>query len=1350
VPHCRPSLAAVVAVVVGGFVVGALAGGCDAAPAPREARLPASRDDPLPAEPGLRKLLGERADVQATPPLPDGAFGRLTSAGAQITVDSLDVRVTVAGRMARTEVTQVFRNHAGRQLEGTYAFQLPDGASIARLAMDVDGKMTEGELVERDKARAIYQSIVNARKDPALLEWDGGNRFTTRIFPIPASGTKTVILAYEQLLPQEGRLIRYRYSLPKLVGQPGAANLGRFTFALSSLDAESGDVRGLPGTPGGKPLQVAFAQEAFVPDGPVDVDLRGPLAESRAWVATHATSTGKGAERAVTQAFLIDWVPEAEGVLDDEGDLVLAFDTSASVGDVEWARARAVGRLLATQAGKDRQVRVVYGDVRAWRCPGDAVGGPEAAAFVDRCVGERAARGASDVGLLLGTALDVAGGMTRPRVVLLGDGVASLGQMDADLLVAGTRASAHAAAATVHTVAVGHAPDVDLLRLLARAGRGHAVRLRPDDVVDAVAETMHHLLRVPVIDDVRAEVTSGEVSELVVPATAVARGEPAAVLGRLKGSSATLRLQARLGDKALVRDVELKSTGDENGLVVRAWARARMGERVRNREPQPAIVADSIRYGVMSPFTSFLVLENEAMYANAGIDRRKREELATEAPKTAESFRKGSESLQARLRVDTSADEGGGGDAKGAPADSAILPAPRAAAPTDALRALAAPPSVPPASAVAAPSAVSPSVDEAARPGAGGAPAGSIGTLGNRGAGGGGVASGKGIGDLDRRPSPDPEVAVTQGMPVILGSLDPEIIRRIVRSHAGQIRFCYEHELRKTPGIRGKIVMKWIINGEGRVMQAQVAETQMRNADVESCLAARIKTWTFPKPKGGGVVVINYPFVFKSDELSENSFQPPPSRPTWPASPAGWGGEPPATGWPPGPLVTAVSPLRSLRADFAAVLERTPPGDGPAPPALVDAAVRLAGMGGLDRATVDALAARGAWSVPDWLRLLRAISPRDRLGLQRSVVAPDVAAGLLRLVRAEARTSDGRPVDAGADLTTVSWTRPMLLALLQSGQEAFATRAAAHVEALLAAPGNEAVLVEEYLRHETQAGRGAAADKRVLDACLAGRIAGAVCYERFANNDLVGDVERLLMITLARREDVENARLTTSMVDLLKKMGAPAEAERVQSEWVEFSPRSAQRRQQYFDLLRTAGRTEDACAQGAAVVQLEPQRRDMFKTMMNLAREKPETSPAVRRCIVEGVSMLPVRRAISLILTWDDPTADIDLYVEEAGASGDPVYYAHRESPQGGLLYYDVRDGLGPEIYALGAARPGTYRVGLQYYRGNAVMVPATLTILENAGAPDETRRELDVTVFGGSSDPQWVAEVDVPAPSTL
>ncbi|CAN0578596.1 unnamed protein product, partial [Laminaria digitata] len=124
-------------------------------------------------------------------------------------VVDLQVNVRMVGRMARTQVTQVFKNHTPRRLEGTYSFSLPARAAIARLAMTVGDELVEGELVEREKARMIYEGIVRKQKDPALLEWSGGDSFTTQIFPIEPGKTKSVVLAYEQLLPEQDGSLRY-------------------------------------------------------------------------------------------------------------------------------------------------------------------------------------------------------------------------------------------------------------------------------------------------------------------------------------------------------------------------------------------------------------------------------------------------------------------------------------------------------------------------------------------------------------------------------------------------------------------------------------------------------------------------------------------------------------------------------------------------------------------------------------------------------------------------------------------------------------------------------------------------------------------------------------------------------------------------------------------------------------------------------------------------------------------------------------------------------------------------------------------------------------------------------------
>ncbi len=136
-----------------------------------------------------------------------------------------------------------------------------------------------------------------------------------------------------------------------------------------------------------------------------------------------------------------------------------------------------------------------------------------------------------------------------------------------------------------------------------------------------------------------------------------------------------------------------------------------------------------------------------------------------------------------------------------------------------------------------------------------------IGAVGTRGRGTGDASYGSGEGGLGGKS--DRDVRVNIGNPLVYGSLDKEIIRRVVRENQAQIRYCYERELTRTPGLNGKIVVKWVITGTGSVRQAQVVETGMKNKSVESCLTSRINGWRFPKPKGGGIVIVTYPFIFK-------------------------------------------------------------------------------------------------------------------------------------------------------------------------------------------------------------------------------------------------------------------------------------------------------------------------------------------------------------------------------------------------------------------------------------------------------------------------------------------------------
>ncbi|MCB9750150.1 MAG: AgmX/PglI C-terminal domain-containing protein [Myxococcales bacterium] len=151
--------------------------------------------------------------------------------------------------------------------------------------------------------------------------------------------------------------------------------------------------------------------------------------------------------------------------------------------------------------------------------------------------------------------------------------------------------------------------------------------------------------------------------------------------------------------------------------------------------------------------------------------------------------------------------------------------------------------------------------------GGGGTGEGTIG-LGNTGligkGGGGGTGSGYGRGSgagFGGRGKRVP--TVRQAKAKVQGALDKDIIRRIVRAHINEVRHCYNIGLGKDPNLKGRVVVQFTIGGSGKVPSAVVQSTTLKDAAVGNCIAKAVRRWQFPKPRGGGSVIVSYPFVLQ-------------------------------------------------------------------------------------------------------------------------------------------------------------------------------------------------------------------------------------------------------------------------------------------------------------------------------------------------------------------------------------------------------------------------------------------------------------------------------------------------------
>jgi len=120
-------------------------------------------------------------------------------------------------------------------------------------------------------------------------------------------------------------------------------------------------------------------------------------------------------------------------------------------------------------------------------------------------------------------------------------------------------------------------------------------------------------------------------------------------------------------------------------------------------------------------------------------------------------------------------------------------------------------------------------------------------------------------GNLGRKIDVSPCCAATK----ISDGLSKDLIAKVIRRHAAEVKFCYEQTLQQIPDLAGKIAVLFVIDATGSVAQADVAESTLNDASVEACVLARVRRWRFPEPQGGGIVSVTHPWFFRPAGLED-------------------------------------------------------------------------------------------------------------------------------------------------------------------------------------------------------------------------------------------------------------------------------------------------------------------------------------------------------------------------------------------------------------------------------------------------------------------------------------------------
>lgn len=586
-----------------------------------------------------------------------------------LTLADHSVKIRIAGPIARTEIEETFRNDDDVTLEGVYRFPLPQGARIASLALEVDGRWEEGSFVARERAAQIFQGVIRhatpqneqrAReefiwvpgpwRDPALLEWKRGGRFELRIFPIAARSSRRVRIAYEEAVPVSGSSRHYTYPLPSV--RRGEATVGHFAVDVRVAGRGNvSDVRasGYPLTfaRDGEASRLSFSANSFAPSGALTIDyaVDDPNAELRTFAfrgpavaPVSPTSRDDEAVQVAQAALSADArgyvtfalrpvIPLASSTV--ATDYAVVVDSSQSMTGERYLRARRLVAALVQELDRRHRVTVLACDLEC-RSAGEvempsAGLASRAEAFLANI---RPAGSSNLLAAISKAARALPAASERRRVVLyVGDGVASSGVTDAGTLAADARALAQASGVGITTVGIGDDADTATLSALARAGGGVHVDLTPGQsetsAALAVLETTYGVaLEQPVV-----ELPAGV--ELAAPAVlpTLLPGREVLISARYVGTvSGDLVVRGKLGGRPYERRIPVRldaNAGATNGFVPRTWAAARIAdlELDGSRRDDAELVALSKGFGVISRSTSLLVLESPAMFSAYGVER---------------------------------------------------------------------------------------------------------------------------------------------------------------------------------------------------------------------------------------------------------------------------------------------------------------------------------------------------------------------------------------------------------------------------------------------------------------------------------------------------------------------------------------------------------------------------------------------------------------------------------------------------------------------------------------------------------------------------------------------------------
>ena len=550
-----------------------------------------------------------------------------------LTIVYHDVTVTIRDGVVTTQIDQVFRNETGHDVEGRYLFPLPEGAVVSAFTMLVDGEALEARVLEAGDARTIYEDYVRRAIDPALLEYVGRGALSARIYPIPADEERQIQITYSELLPADGGVYRYRYPLD--TERFSARPLERVRI---DIDIETTS-----------PLSALYS-----PTHTLTVQRTGEFAASCVY---------EDSDRLPSQDFWLYYAVSDEDLgmtlvtyndPDDDGyfllvvtppaptssaeilpkDIVLVLDQSGSMsGDkIEQAK-EALLFILGNLNPSDCFAVVSFNDYAQILTDGLTEVTADSIADARARVAGISAGGMTNIDQALSLSVGLFEANERPRfLIFLTDGEPTVGEQD-PLTIAENALAANETDARLFAFGVGYDVNTVLLDKLALENRGSTTYVLPDENLEARLSSFYRRIASPALANPVLDVEGAEVFDVFPRQLSdIFYGTQLLILGRYRANGDDDALMTVSGDVESVATAytsiqTFAASSLDASFLPRLWAGRKIAyllDQIRlygeSEEAIDEVIALSRRYGIITPYTSFLVDETADMDAEEMAD----------------------------------------------------------------------------------------------------------------------------------------------------------------------------------------------------------------------------------------------------------------------------------------------------------------------------------------------------------------------------------------------------------------------------------------------------------------------------------------------------------------------------------------------------------------------------------------------------------------------------------------------------------------------------------------------------------------------------------------------------------